>query len=95
LSALAQPVDAPVCQAADHNKHCDSAYKCGLWLASSIAKLGALSIYTGKSRSSNERVAESDMIVPVFDPNRNDWSPWHDLLRDPGILQGLALESEF
>jgi hypothetical protein len=40
-------------------------------------------------------VAVPDLLIPIFDANKNEWSPLHDFLRPSSIIQGLPLESQF
>lgn len=96
--------EAPVCLDFDQqHPDCDNDSAatlqnnyCGLWLAPSTAKPGTIGIYTGSSgRSHNERVAEPDAVFPIVDANKNVRSPIDDLLRNPDLIQGLALENQF
>jgi hypothetical protein len=95
LAVLAQqPGEPPVCLSGDES--CDaSAGTCDLWLATSTLEPNMLSLFTGKERTIGERVATPDIIVPLFDYNKNEWSPHMDLVWGADLLHGLPLESKF
>jgi hypothetical protein len=96
LLVQSQSKEAPVCLATDRDSDCydSAAFTCGLWLASSTAVPGTLSVYTGKMRSASEQVADPGvLLVPVVDPNKNQWSPLQSIARASTV--GLPLEGQF
>jgi hypothetical protein len=59
----------------------DEGADCALWLAPSTLFGGEhLGLYSGKNALEGSIVGRGDLIIPVFDVNLNDLSPWHDLL---------------
>jgi hypothetical protein len=98
-SALAlQPGAPPVCVAED-DENCeapsDTDTTCGLWLAPSIINPNELSLFTGTERAAGEQVTRPDIIVPLYDYNRNEWSPYQDLVWNSDLIHGLPLENKF
>jgi hypothetical protein len=97
LSVLAlQPGAPPVCIAGDENcKAPDTDTSCGLWLAPSIINPNEMSLFTGTERAAGEHVTKPDMLVPLYDYNRNEWSPYQDLVWNSDLIHGLPLENKF
>jgi hypothetical protein len=67
---------------------------CGLWLMESTFKPGEYGIYTSIPRSSaGERISEAEMLVPIIDVNKNEWSPWQDYVARQNINRDLQLDT--
>ena len=52
---------------------------CTLFLAESAVQSGRLGLFSGTNRAMGEYVTDPDLILPLLDVNKNEWSPWHDI----------------
>jgi len=111
LAQSEQLGEAPVCLAGDNSSNCnannddtkmntnddnsDANYKCNLWMAKSLIQPEIWSLFTGKDQAKGERVATPDVLVPVTDSNKNEWSPHHEFLFTSDLVHQLPLESNF
>jgi hypothetical protein len=73
----------------------DTDTTCGLWLAPSIINPNELSLFTGTERAAGEPVTRPDILVPLYDYNKNEWSPYQDLVWNSDLIHGLPLENKF
>jgi hypothetical protein len=73
----------------------ESSNSCELWLAVSAFKPGVLGLFSGVPKSPGQRVAEPDLLVPIFDANVNEFSPWHDFALPAVVVMGLHFQSKF
>ena len=70
---------------------------CGLYLAESAVRPGQLGLFTGVARHKGEAVGEPEIILPIYDARKNEWSPWMDMVVPPadmGIPE-INAESKF
>jgi hypothetical protein len=77
-------------------RHEDAASRtCGLWLMESTFKPGEYGTYTSTPRlSAGERISEAEMLVPIIDVNKNEWSPWQDYVaHNKNISRDLQLDN--
>jgi len=83
---------APVCANADDSSNCQDEepeaqhQQCDLYLASSTDETGSWSVYTGRNYASKATVGATDLVLPITDANKNEYSPWHDMVWDADLL---------
>ena len=83
----------PVCTA---EENCDAEEApCGLWLAPSTLFRGSLGIFAGVDVEQGETVGDGDLLVPIFDPNMNEWSLWHENVWNRDIQDDLILQNYY
>lgn len=99
FSAVFSEREAPVCSAKEGK--CSSqrrvlAGKCELAFAESSIQTGRLGLYSTIARSPDEYVTDQDIMIPLFDVNKNEWSPWHDIFwPSDQAFPNLLFESYF
>ena len=60
----------------------------------STFKPGEYGMYISTARSSaGERISEAEMLVPIIDVNKNEWSPWQDFVAHQNISRDLQLDN--
>lgn len=87
--------DAPVCEGDPGQCESGILAPCGLYLAPSTKNPETLTLYSGVDRDAHELVGEPDIALPFLDPNKNEWSAWHDMVWNIDVLDGLILENSF
>ena len=94
VTTVGATAPAPVCANAESNGNCvdesspshpTSLSECGFYLARS-RKTGSWSAYTGRGYVAQETVGERDLLIPITDANKNEFSPWHDIVWDADLL---------
>lgn len=91
--------EAPVCLNPDCSEDTETtaggANECSLYLAESALQPGKFGLFAGTPRKRGERVAEPDIIIPMIDANKNEWSPWHDIFFPAANFPSVLLESRY
>jgi hypothetical protein len=81
--------EAPVCSNADSSD--GNCAACGLYLAPVTTKTkgnnisSTWALYTGLLRKPNDLVVEPDLAIDIMDANKNEWSPWHEVVFSSGV----------
>jgi hypothetical protein len=60
--------------------------QCGLYLARSTIEPETLSLYAGIDYNAFDQVGDQDLVLPIVDANKNEFSPWHDFTWANDIL---------
>ena len=61
---------------------------CGLYLATSSSP--KFTLYAGVSYAAGDTIGSSgDLVIPVVDVNKNEWSPWQDVFWHSSLLPTL------
>lgn len=68
---------------------------CDIFLAESAVQPGKLGIFTGIRRSEGEVVGEPEVIIPILDARKNEWSPWNDMVLPADTFPQLLQESRY
>ena len=94
-ATLAETADFPVCHA-ENGRNNPTRKTCDILLAQSAVQSGRLGLFSAIDRYPGEYVSEPDVAIPILDANRNEWSPWHDLVW-PGsqVFRSYPFESYF
>jgi SET domain len=56
---------------ANKNEHCS------LYMAKSAPDADGVALYAGVDFQEHERIGDHDLVVPVINANKNEYSPWH------------------
>lgn len=68
--------------------------KCSLYLGPS--NYGHLGVYAGVGFEKGDQVGEPDVLIPVVDANKHEWSLWHAVAWSEGLLENdMLLENTF
>jgi hypothetical protein len=68
---------------------------CQLWMAESVAVPGTLGYFIGKDLARGDTVTQPDLVLPLMEINKNEWSPWHDFSLKSEITEQMKLETHF
>jgi len=68
---------------------------CALYLAESAVQPGRLGLFTGIRHSKGQAVSEPEPMIPLLDSNKNEWSPWHDMVLDGENFPTILKESRY
>jgi hypothetical protein len=71
----------------------NSSSTCGLYLAKSIFDPSRLAIYVNKEYKRQQQLSNQDLVVPIFNSNKNEYSPWHDFLWSESLIPLEVLHS--
>jgi hypothetical protein len=53
-------------------------------------------LFTGKKYKAHQRIGEEELVIPIIDANKNEYSSWHDFVWGDYILpQEIRQEAEF
>jgi hypothetical protein len=66
---------------------------CSLYLAQS--NYGGVGVYSGVDLKKGDILGEPDILIPVIDANKREWSPWHTIAWNPEVFDEIILENEF
>jgi len=81
---------------ADSSSSITALEDCALYLAESAVRSGYLGLFSGVDRQEGDLVSEPELLLPILDANKNEWSPWHDLVMGVDeTYQPLWMESIF
>ena len=84
--------EQPVCT---ESTTCDEEPPCKLWLAESTLNKGLLGLFSGIEVEAGDTVGESELLIPMYDANVKEWSPWHEIVWDESILESLLLQNHY
>ena len=73
----------------------DESGLCELYLAESSVNPGYLGLFTGVKVSKGNRVGQTEIVIPILDAKKNEWSQWHDLVEPATSIPKALLESYF
>ena len=73
----------------------DEEPECGLWSAESTLYQGLLGIFSGIDVNKGAQIGDGDLLVPIYDPNTNEWSTrmWQDIMWNGDITDDLFLQN--
>jgi SET domain len=69
--------------------------QCGLYLAESLLDSGRLALYAGKDYAMHQPIGgDQEIVIPIVNPNKNEFSPWHDYVWGPSFIPDRVKQPE-
>ena len=95
LKATADFADKSGCISGKNCGHIREETPCGLWLAESVLNPGTLAAFAGIDFDPKTTIGEPEIHIPIYDANKNEPSPWHEIVFDTLIEDDVLLQSSF
>ena len=68
-------------------------FTCRLWMSESSLHRGKLGIFSGVPIHPGQSIGDGDLHIPIFDPNMNEYSIWHDTTWNGDVQDDLLLQN--
>jgi SET domain len=71
----------------------DESKLCGVYLGESVIDPTRLALYVNKEYDVEQPITDQDLVVPVINANRNEYSPWQDFMWGESFIPLEVLHS--